>query len=307
VACGAWQPPRLEGLPISSEPEPLRAAPAAGRVLGTRSGPLALDRPVLVGILNATPDSFSDGGLHLDPGRAAAAAAEMVAAGAGALDLGAESTRPGARPVPADEELRRLLPVLRAVRPAVRVPLAVDTTKAEVARRALDGGADLVNDVSAGRFDPGLLPLCARERVPVVLMHMQGTPATMQERPCYSDVVAEVAAFLGARARAAIAAGVAAEAIVIDPGIGFGKTAAHNCRLLHRLDVLVALGYPVLVGVSRKGFIGELLGGRPTGERLLGTAAAVALAVARGARLLRVHDVAAMREVVAVAEGVAAA
>ena len=274
-------------------------------MLHTRSGPLALDRVALVGILNATPDSFSDGGRHLDPARAAEAAAGMVAAGARVLDLGAESTRPGATPVPAGEERRRLLPVLGAVRAAVRVPISVDTTKAEVAHAALDAGADIVNDVSAGRADPAMLPLCGRERVPVVLMHMQGTPATMQAAPRYADVVAEVTAFLGARARAGEEAGVARGAIVLDPGIGFGKTVAHNLALLAHLDSLVGLGYPVLVGVSRKGFIGQLLGGRPPADRLFGTAAALALAVARGAHLLRVHDVAAARDAVAVAEAIA--
>jgi dihydropteroate synthase len=276
-------------------------------VLRTRSGPLSLDRVALVGILNATPDSFSDGGVHLDPGRAAETALAMAAAGAGMLDLGAESTRPGAAPVPAAEERRRLLPVLRAVRTAVRLPISVDTTKADVAAAALDAGADVVNDVSAGRSDAEMLPLCARERVPVVLMHMQGTPATMQRDPRYTDVVTEVRDFLAARAAAARAAGIPEDAIILDPGIGFGKTVAHNCRLLRRLDLLAALGYPVLVGVSRKGFIGELAGGRASGERLHGTAAAVALAVAGGARLVRVHDVAAMRDVVRVAEAVAGA
>jgi dihydropteroate synthase len=276
-------------------------------VLRTRSGPLSLDRVALVGILNATPDSFSDGGVHLDPGRAAETALAMAAAGAGMLDLGAESTRPGAAPVPAAEERRRLLPVLRAVRTAVRLPISVDTTKADVAAAALDAGADVVNDVSAGRWDAEMLPLCARERVPVVLMHMRGTPATMQRDPRYTDVVTEVRDFLAARAAAARTAGIPADAIILDPGIGFGKTVAHNCRLLRRLDLLAALGYPVLVGVSRKGFIGELAGGRASGERLHGTAAAVALAVAGGARLVRVHDVAAMRDVVRVAEAVAGA
>ena len=266
-----------------------------------------LDRPVLVGVLNATPDSFSDGGRHVDPARAAAAAQEMVAAGAAALDLGGESTRPGATPVTAREELRRLLPVLAAVRQAVATPLAVDTTKAEVAAAALDAGADIVNDVSAGRFDRRMLPLCARTGVPVVLMHMRGRPATMQRRPAYRDVVSEVAAFLARRVAAARLAGVARDAIVVDPGIGFGKTVTHNVALLAHLDVLAALGYPVLVGVSRKGFLGALLGGAGVGERLYGTAAAVALAVARGARLLRVHDVAAMRDVLAVATAVTAA
>jgi dihydropteroate synthase len=271
-------------------------------VLATRSGAVSLARVAVMGILNAAPDSFSDGGLHQDPGRAAAAAARMVSEGAALLDVGAESTRPGAEPVPAAEERRRLVPVLRAVRAAVRIPLAVDTTKAEVAAAALDAGADLVNDVSAGRFDPALLPLCAAARVPVVLMHMQGTPATMQRAPCYTDVVAEVQAFLAERAAAARAAGVAPPAILVDPGIGFGKTTAHNCALVRHLDVLATLGYPVVVGVSRKGFLGELLGGRAVGDRLFATAAAVALAVARGARIVRVHDVGAIRDVVTVAE-----
>jgi dihydropteroate synthase len=256
-----------------------------------------------MGVLNATPDSFSDGGLHLDPAAAAEAAVRFVEDGAAILDLGAESTRPGAAPVPPDEELARLLPVLRAVRAAVRVPLSVDTRRARVARAALGAGADVVNDVSAGR-DPGMLPLCAAARVPVVLMHMRGTPITMQRRPRYADVVREVRDALAARARAAEQAGVAKGAIVVDPGIGFGKTVGHNLALLRHLDAIVALGYPVLVGVSRKGFLGRLLGGAPPGARAFGTAAAVAFAVHAGARLLRVHDVAAMRDVVAVADAI---
>jgi len=297
VVASPPRPPASEGLPRS----PLAGRPVA---LRTRAGLLALDRAVVVGVLNATPDSFSDGGAHLDPGRAASAAAEMVAAGAGMLDLGAESTRPGASPVPQQEELRRLLPVLRAVRAAVRVPLSVDTTKAAVAEAAIAEGADVVNDVSAGRADPVMFSSCARASVPIVLMHMQGTPATMQAEPRYGDVVGEVASFLSERAEAARAAGIAAEQIVLDPGIGFGKTVDHNCRLLRRLDALVALGYPVLVGVSRKGFIGRLLQGRDVEQRLFGTAAAVALAVAGGAKLVRVHDVAAVHDVVVVTEAV---
>lgn len=298
MASGARRPRR---------PERARPSTAASgpRVLRTRSGPVVLDHVVLVGILNATPDSFSDGGRHLDPGRAAATAVEMVSEGAAMLDLGAESTRPGARPVSFEEERQRLLPVLRAVRTAVPVPISVDTTKAAVARLALDEGADLVNDVSAGRFDPEMLPLCGILGVPIVLMHMQGMPATMQDDPRYTDVVSEVRDFLAGRARAAEEAGIAADQIVVDPGIGFGKTAEHNCALLARLDLVASLGYPVLVGVSRKGFIGKLLEGRGTGERLYGTAAAVALAVAKGAQLVRVHDVAVMRDVVRVAEAVA--
>ena len=291
------RPPGSEGLPRS----PLAGHPSA---LRTPAGVLALDRAVVVGVLNATPDSFSDGGVHLDPGRAAAAAAEMVAAGAGMLDLGSESTRPGATPVPREEELRRLLPVLRAVRAAVRVPLSVDTTKAAVAEAAIAEGADVVNDVSAGRADAAMFSSCAGAGVPIVLMHMLGTPATMQAEPRYGDVVGEVASFLEERAEAARAAGIAAEQIVLDPGIGFGKTVAQNCRLLRRLDALVSLGYPVLVGVSRKSFLGRLLNGRDVEQRLFGTAAAVALAVAGGAKLVRVHDVAAVHDVVVVTEAV---
>jgi dihydropteroate synthase len=298
VGSEARRPPRAE------RPVPSPAA-AAGRILlRTRSGCLDLDHAVVVGILNATPDSFSDGGLLQDPERAAAVAVDMVAAGAGALDLGAESTRPGAEPVAAPEERRRLMPVLRAVRRAVGVPLSIDTMKAEVARAALDEGADVVNDVTAGCFDADMLPLCARTRTPVVLMHMQGTPVTMQRAPHYSDVVREVGEFLTRRAEVAMAAGVARDVIVLDPGIGFGKTLEHNCRLLGRLDLLAALGYPIMVGVSRKGFIGGVLGGRPAEERLFGTAAAVALAVAAGARLVRVHDVAAAWDVVRVTEAI---
>ena len=275
-------------------------------MLETRSGVLSLERVVVVGVINVTPDSFSDGGMYLDPGRAAEAAAAMVAAGAEVLDLGGESTRPGARPVPVPEELRRLLPALRAVRAAVPVPLSVDTRKARVAAAALGEGADLVNDVSAGRFDRAMLPLCAREGVPVVLMHMRGTPATMQRLARYRDVVTEVREFLVRRAAAAQAAGVPREHIVLDPGIGFAKTGAHNLAVLRRLDLVVRLGYPVWVGVSRKRFIGELVGRADPSERTFGTAAAVALAVAGGARLLRVHDVGPMRQVVTVAEAICA-
>jgi dihydropteroate synthase len=276
-------------------------------VLRLRRGPLPLASVAIMGIINATPDSFSDGGRHLDPERAADAAGRMVAEGADLLDLGAESTRPGAVAVDAAEEARRLLPVLRAVRRAVAVPLSIDTMKAEVARIALGEGADLVNDVSAGRFDPAMLALCAATGAPVVLMHMQGTPATMQQAPCYTDVIGEVRAFLAERAQAAGAAGIPRDAIVLDPGIGFGKTKIHNCALLSRLDLIAALGYPILVGVSRKGFLGEVLGGRSAEARSFGTAAAVAVAVDRGARIVRVHDVGPARDVVRVVEAIGSA
>jgi dihydropteroate synthase len=290
---------------VSGAPPPRR--PDAGPVLDTPAGPLVLDPPVVVGVLNATPDSFWAGSRHPDPAAAADVARAMVAGGARMLDVGAESTRQGATPVDAAEERRRLLPVLRAVRAAVRVPLSVDTTKAAVAAAALDEGADAVNDVSAGRFDPALLPLCARRGVPVVLMHMKGVPATMAHEPRSTDVVGEVTAFLAERAAAAEAAGVARDAIVLDPGIGFGKQADESLLLLRHLDACVALGYPVLVGPSRKSFMRAVLGERDAGGRLFGTAAAVALAVAAGARLVRVHDAAAMADVVAVAHAIARA
>jgi len=298
VASGTRWPPPPETTPSSATPSP---------ALRQRRGALPLGRVAVMGVINATPDSFSDGGQHLDPGRAADAAVRMVAEGAHLIDLGAESTRPGAEPVAAGEEARRLVPVLRAVRRVVAVPLSVDTMKAEVARVAVDEGIDLVNDVTAGRFDPAMLPLCAAAGVGLVLMHMQGMPATMQRAPCYADVVGEVRAFLLERARAAELAGVRRDAIVLDPGIGFGKTRFHNLALLSRLDLLAALGYPVLVGVSRKGFLGELLGGRPAEARLFGTAAAVAVAVLRGARIVRVHDVGPAGDVVRVAEAIASA
>jgi dihydropteroate synthase len=256
----------------------------------------------VVGILNVTPDSFFDGGRYLDPERAVARGEELVREGAAILDVGGESTRPGAAPVPAAEERHRVLPVLRRLRARVSVPLCVDTYKAEVARAALDEGVDIVNDVSAGRLDPDMLPVVAAAGAAIILMHMQGTPADMQKRPAYAgdDVVRAVTHELGERAAAAQAAGVAADRVALDPGIGFGKTTAHNLTLLRQLDALVARGYPVMVGPSRKRFIGDVIGGGPE-DRLHGTAAAVAIAVDRGAALVRVHDVAAMVPVVRLA------
>jgi dihydropteroate synthase len=257
---------------------------------------------MVVGILNVTPDSFFDGGRYADPGHAAAHAQALVAAGADAIDIGGESTRPGAARIPQEEELRRVLPVLRRVRPAVSVPISIDTYKAGVARKALDEGADMINDVSAGRFEPEMLRVVAAADATIVLMHMQGVPADMQRAPAYpgGDVVGVVAAFLRERAEAGQDAGVARSRIVLDPGIGFGKTTAHNLLLLDRLDAVIRLGYPVMVGPSRKRFIGELTGDEPAG-RLGGTAAAVALAIDRGASLVRVHDVEAMVPVARVA------
>lgn len=257
-------------------------------------------RSRLMGILNVTPDSFSDGGSFKDPETAEAHALAMVEAGAEIIDVGGESSRPGSAPVPLDEELRRVIPVVamlharRSTLHAPRFVISVDTTKAEVARRALEAGAHIINDISAGRFDPAMFDTVAHAGAGLVLMHMQGTPQTMQLDPRYADVTGDVAGFLRERLAAAQDAGIAAEQIAVDPGIGFGKTVEHNHALLARLDTLCALGRPVLVGVSRKSFIAKLLGPDGTSPDALrqGSIAAAAWAVTRGASIVRVHDVA---------------
>ena len=263
-----------------------------------------LPRPSVVGIVNVTPDSFSDGGLHLEPEAAARAAREMIADGAALVDVGGESTRPGSSGVSAEEELRCVVPVLERL---AGVPVSVDTSKAEVARRALALGAELVNDVTALRGDPELAGVVADAGAYLCLVHMLGEPRTMQEAPVYEDVVSEVAAFLEERLAAATAAGIREERICLDPGIGFGKTVAHNVELLRRLDVLVRLGRPVLIGVSRKRTLGRLLGDP---EALVGsTAASVGAAVAafeRGAAIFRVHDVREHVEALTVAAAICA-
>jgi dihydropteroate synthase len=265
---------------------------------------LALDRPLLMGIINVTPDSFSDGGQFYDPQRAVEHAIRLVGEGADLLDIGAESTRPGAQPVDEQEERRRLIPVVAAVAKAVSVPISVDTSKAEVAKAAIDAGAVMVNDVTALRGDSAMVEIVAKAGAGLALMHMQGSPQTMQHAPQYDDVIGEVARFLAARARFAIERGVTRNRIVLDPGIGFGKTLTHNLDLLANLHVLKELGYPLLVGPSRKGFIGQLT--RQSVEaRGWGTAAVVALAVEQGANILRVHDVAPMKDVANVAAALA--
>jgi dihydropteroate synthase len=241
-------------------------------------------------ILNVTPDSFYDGGRRLDPEEAIADGIEMAAAGADVIDIGGESTRPGARPVSADEESERVLPVIRALRGSVSIPISIDTTKSSVARAALAEGADIVNDISALGFDPEMAGLVAAAKAPVILMHMQGTPRTMQAAPRYDDVVREVRDFLGARIQYAMERGIERDKIVVDPGFGFGKTLEHNLALLRGLPALVALGQPLLAGVSRKTFIGKILGLEP-GERLEGSLAAAVAAVLGGANIVRAHDV----------------
>lgn len=266
-----------------------------GRVLPTSS------RCLVMGVVNVTPDSFADGGRYLDRRAAVAHGLALAAEGADLLDVGGESTRPGATDVEEAVELDRVVPVVEALAAATDVPVSVDTRKAAVARAALAAGAAIVNDVSAGRDDPDLLGVAAAAGAPVVLMHMQGTPATMQDDPSYRDVLAEVEAFLQERCAAAEAAGVALDALVVDPGIGFGKRDEHNYALLGGLARLTRLGHPVLVGPSRKGFIGRALD-LPVEERLEGTAATVVWAVERGARIVRVHDVAPMVRTVRMTE-----
>ncbi|MBI3769030.1 MAG: dihydropteroate synthase [Deltaproteobacteria bacterium] len=261
-------------------------------------------RTVVMGILNVTPDSFADGGRYAAPEAALAHARRLIAEGADVIDVGGESTRPGALPIDATLERARVVPVIAALRAETTLPISVDTTKAEVAAAALAVGADMVNDVSAGCFDAGMLPLVAERGAAIVLMHMQGDPATMQDAPTYGDVVGEVAAFLAARAAAAREAGIAAERIWLDPGIGFGKRCEHNLALLAGLERLVDLGYPVVVGASRKGFLGAL-SGDPVDARLPASLAAAVLAAARGARVVRVHDVGATRSALAVADALA--
>lgn len=266
--------------------------PGADRVLATRHGHVDMrSRTAVMGILNVTPDSFSDGGRYADVESAVARGVEMARQGASIVDVGGESTRPGAAPVSAAEELDRVIPVIRELRRRVEVPISIDTYKEEVARGALEAGADVVNDISALRFDPAMVGLVAREGVPVVLMHMKGRPRTMQVAPHYRDVVGEVAAFLRKRVAFAVAGGVSAERIVVDPGIGFGKDLDHNLALLRSLDTLAALGRPVLVGLSRKAFLGRLQETAGPESRLAGSLAGAAAAVLAGAHMVRVHDV----------------
>jgi len=256
-------------------------------------------RPLVMGIVNVTPDSFSDGGLYFDCQSAVAHALRLVEEGADLLDIGAESTRPGAIPIGETEELHRLIPVITEIAKAVPVPISVDTSKASVAKAAIDAGAVIVNDVTALRGDPAMTDLVAKTEAGLVLMHMRGTSQTMHEPQAYDDVVEDVAGFLLERALYARERGVGQYQIILDPGIGFGKVLGENLDLLARLHRFTKLGYPVLVGPSRKSFLGQLTG-RPVQDRVWGTAAVVAMAVDQGAQILRVHDVGAMRDVVKV-------
>ena len=275
-------------------------------------------RPLVMGVLNVTPDSFSDGGRFVGEhavDTAADAALAMLDEGADLIDIGGESTRPGSLPVSEEEQLRRVIPVLQALGAAVRrlqapergvMTFSIDTTRASVAEAALDAGAHIVNDVSAGRDDPRMLSMIARRGAVAVLMHMQGTPATMQVNPVYGDVTQEVTTFLSERLELAISAGIDPSNIILDPGIGFGKTPSHNLKLLRDLRAIIALGRPVLVGTSRKSFIQAAAGrtGRTAPDRLFGTAATVAWAIGCGAAMIRVHDVGPMSQVSRVIEAI---
>ncbi len=255
-------------------------------------------RPLVMGVLNVTPDSFSDGGRFSQVDAAVAQARAMAQAGADLIDIGGESTRPGAARVKASEQLRRIEPVISALAGNLPAIISVDTTRAAVAMGALAAGAHLVNDISAGSDDPAMLPAVAEARCPVILMHMQGQSANMQASPTYNDVMKEVSEHLEHRLDAAVAAGVRLDRVLLDPGIGFGKSLEHNLQLLHRQRELTALGRPLVIGTSRKSFVGKITGEVEPASRIFGTAASVAWAIANGAAVVRVHDVEPMVRVV---------
>jgi dihydropteroate synthase len=282
----------------------IRAALAGfSRARGPTAG-LTMDRPRIMGIVNVTPDSFSDGGSFASTRGAIDHGRRLADEGADILDIGGESTRPGSDPVPLDEELRRVLPVLEGLAGRVAARLSVDTRKAEVMRRATGSGAHMLNDVSALTYDPDSLAVAAESGLAVVLMHAQGDPKTMQKDPRYDDVLLDVHDMLAGRIAACVAAGIALDRIVVDPGIGFGKTLAHNLELTAGLALLHGLGVPLMVGASRKSFIGRLMGGAVVGDRLPGSLAAALAAIEQGAAILRVHDVAATRQALTVWEAV---
>lgn len=256
-----------------------------------------------MGILNVTPDSFSDGNLYFDRDRAISHGLRLISEGADIIDIGGESSRPGSDPIPARDELIRILPVVSELREKSDVLLSIDTTKAEVAEKALHAGADIINDISSLRFDLEMLPLVAEKQVPVILMHMKGIPKTMQDNPVYEDLLGEVKSFLEGQMKTAIASGVSQNKIILDPGIGFGKRFEDNLSLIRNLDFMEELGRPVVVGLSRKSFIGTILNEPPQG-RLEGSLSAAVLSVSKGAHILRTHDVAATKKAVRVAESI---
>lgn len=262
------------------------------------------ERTYLMGVLNVTPDSFSDGGEFNTPAAALAQAQRLVEAGVDILDIGGQSTRPGAEEVSETAELQRVLPVVKAVRSSLSVPISVDTTRASVAKAAVAVGADIVNDISGGTFDPDMFPVVAQLGVPIILMHIRGTPQTMQKLTDYHDLIGEIYEFLEGQLQVAVNAGIVRSRLIIDPGIGFAKTAEQNIQLLRQLAAFRSLGVPILVGVSRKSFIGHILNQPDPKQRVWGTAAACCAAITAGSDILRVHDVAEMHDVCRVADAI---
>ncbi|MEQ9486580.1 dihydropteroate synthase [Coleofasciculus sp. F4-SAH-05] len=262
------------------------------------------ERTYLMGVLNVTPDSFSDGGEFNTPEASLAQAQRLVEAGVDILDIGGQSTRPGAEEVSDTVELERVLPVIKAVRSSLSVPISVDTTRASVAKAGVAVGADIVNDISGGTFDPDMFPVVAQLGVPIILMHIRGTPKTMQKLTDYHDLIGEIYEFLEGQVQVAINAGIVRSRLIIDPGIGFAKTAEQNIQLLRQLAAFRSLGVPILVGVSRKSFIGHILNQPDPKQRVWGTAAACCAAIAAGSDILRVHDVAEMHDVCRVADAI---
>ncbi|MEJ2636146.1 MAG: dihydropteroate synthase [Calditrichia bacterium] len=262
---------------------------------------LIIDRPLIMGILNVTPDSFSDGGQFFDPEAALRHAMEMTEAGADIIDIGAESTRPGAGAVAMEEEWQRVEPVLRGLRKSIGKPVSIDTHKAEIARRSVAEGADIINDISGLTFDPEMAEVAAEADVPVVIMHIKGTPRDMQKHPTYENLMEEITAFFERQTKYAISSGIAK--IILDPGLGFGKRFEDNYELIRRLGEFRAFGFPLLAGPSRKSFIGRVAGNTPL-DKMLGTGAACAMAVSNGGHILRVHDVDEIQRIVKVSEAV---
>ncbi|MBF0318950.1 MAG: dihydropteroate synthase [Nitrospirae bacterium] len=254
-----------------------------------------------MGILNVTPDSFSDGGRFFDRNRAIDHVLEMVSDGADIIDIGGESTRPGAVAVTVDEELRRTIPVIEAIAGSVNIPISIDTYKADVARRALEAGAEIVNDISGLRFDVNMASVVAQYEAAIVIMHIQGTPKDMQRNPVYEDLFSDLKGYFNKGIETALQAGIKKDMIILDPGIGFGKTLEHNLQIIGHLDIFKSFGMPIMAGVSRKAFIGHILGDAPVGKRLMGTAAMVAASILKGANIVRVHDVREMAETARVA------
>lgn len=258
----------------------------------------------IMGVLNVTPDSFSDGGLYLDREIAVEHALKLIDDGADIIDIGGESSRPGSMPVSTEEEIRRTIPVISELAKRIKTPISIDTYKAEVARQALDAGASIVNDISGLRFDPGMAAVIAENDIPVILMHIKGCPNNMQSSPSYEALIPEIIDYLRGSIQLCRQAGIPEQNIILDPGIGFGKTFEHNLEIIANLKEISLLGRPIAIGVSRKAFIGKILGDLPSSQRLEGTASAVAISVFNDANIVRVHDVAEMSKVVKIADAV---